>query len=184
MTNVPVCCNLCLYFASRVDVLLKIIVVILLELGHGELLDRLYHELVSCNDPATVRNMDKNPPDFLFPYIRNSARLSASFSAKYHSINRDVGERSMDYYDWKRNTYNCQALTSSMNSLHGFLAYPEIDPGDRPLRLRGLLQDYKTLIEESQAILLDLQGNLQQDANLAAIEETKKGIAQGDSMRR
>jgi hypothetical protein len=70
-----------------------------------------------------------------------------------------------------------------MNSLDRFVAFPEINSSARPLKLRELLPDYAALIEETQIIGFDVQGLLQQ-ANSATIEETKRGIAQADSVRR
>ena len=71
-----------------------------------------------------------------------------------------------------------------MGSLARFVAFPEIGSGVGPLKLRGVLRDYAVLVEEARVIGLDMQEYLQQQANSAAIEETKRGISQGDSVRR
>jgi hypothetical protein len=50
--------------------------------------------------------------------------------------------------------------------------------------VQTLLADYDALIQEAQVIGLDMQGLLQQTANSAVMEETKRGIAQADAVRR
>jgi hypothetical protein len=55
---------------------------------------------------------------------------------------------------------------------------------DRAPKIQALLADYDALIKETQVIGADMQGLLQQQANSAAIEETKGGIAQADAVRR
>ena len=54
----------------------------------------------------------------------------------------------------------------------------------RTPKVQAFLADYETLIQETQILGLDMQGLLQQQANSAAIEETKRGMAQADAVRR
>jgi hypothetical protein len=132
-----------------------------------------------------VKMLDENPADYLFPYVRDSARQAAFLCARKAHFGAKVNQgRNVIPLDWQWNQSNRRALISSMNSLARFVAYPEVDSGFRPLKLRALLPDYAALIEETQIIGSDMQGLLQQQANSSAMEETKRGIAQADSVRR
>jgi ribosomal protein L29 len=145
----------------------------------------LRNELLKIKMPAEVRKLDENPADYLFPYIRNSMRTAATLCAKHaHFGKKSTHGNGVTSFDWEWNQSNRRDLISSMNSLQRFVTFPEIDSGIRPLRLQQLLPDYAVLIEETQVIGSDLQGILQQQANSAVMDETKRGIAQADSVRR
>jgi len=144
----------------------------------------LRDELLKQNSLTEIKMLDKNPADYFFPYIRDSARKAASNCAYARMNLNDTHGDGITPLHWQLNQRNCRALTSSMNSLARFITYPEINSGAGSLKLRALLSDYAALIEETQVIGFDLQGHLQQQANSAAVEETKNGIAQADSVRR
>ncbi|KAH0539016.1 hypothetical protein FGG08_004410 [Glutinoglossum americanum] len=160
---------------------------IVLGLDHSnpDRLTKLRDELLKDNSPIKTRIYDENPADYLFPYVRDSARAAASLCNRHAHFDADPdGIHGASPFTWQWNQSNRRALISSMNSLARFVAYPEIDTGVRPLKLRSLLPDYAALIKEAEVTGLDFQGLLQQRANSAAMEETKRGIAQADSVRR
>jgi hypothetical protein len=129
--------------------------------------------------PEELSLLDASPADYIYPYIRDSARAAATLCAKHAHINsRSSG---VIPFDWEWNQINRRALISSSTSLTRVL---EMDPSFRTPKLRTLLLDYTALIRETEVIGFDIQGLLQQKANDAAIEETKRGLAQADSVRR
>jgi len=72
----------------------------------------------------------------------------------------------------------------SLTSLSKFLADSGINPQPSSLQLCTILSDYRELILESEMIAADLQVLLQQRANLANIEQARRGLEQTDSVRR
>ena len=76
------------------------------------------------------------------------------------------------------------ALIASLDSLLRFLQDYNTTTGKRPLKLEALIPDYAALIEETRRIEVYIQSVMQQKANEAVINETKRGIAQADSVRR
>jgi hypothetical protein len=74
-------------------------------------------------------------------------------------------------------------LIFSRDNLSRFVGNKKLRRGRAP-KIQALLADYDALIKETQVIGADMQGLLQQQANSAAIEETKRGIAQADAVRR
>ncbi|KAJ5728996.1 uncharacterized protein N7483_003504 [Penicillium malachiteum] len=85
---------------------------------------------------------------------------------------------------WEINQRNRRAMMSSLTSLSRFLADSEVNPQPSSLKLYGILSDYRELITESEMIAADLQVLLQQQANLANIQEARRGVNQADSVRR
>lgn len=72
----------------------------------------------------------------------------------------------------------------SLKSLTKFLADSGINPRSSSLQLHAILSDYRELILESEMIAADLQVLLQQQANLASIEQARRAVIQTDSVRR
>lgn len=135
---------------------------------------RTRNQLLKHNTPQTVQGLNSNPVDFLFPYIRNSARNLA------YSLKLDRGSAYRRKHNWR--TRN--ALSVSMKSLAKFVSTPELSSDASTLRLSALLTEYATLIQESEAMDQEMQADLQQQANEGAIEEARKGTTQGESVRR
>jgi hypothetical protein len=130
--------------------------------------------------PVELRMLNENPADYIFPYIRDSARAAASLCARHaHIKSRATG--GVIPFDWEWNQINRRALITSKTNLTRVL---EIDPSFRTVKLQTLLLDYAALIGETEVIGSDIQGLLQQKANEASIKETKRGLAQADSVRR
>lgn len=75
-------------------------------------------------------------------------------------------------------------MITSLASLSKFLADSEINPQPSSLQLDALVADYRELIRESEMIAADLQALLQQQSNLANIEQAKRATEQTDSVRR
>jgi hypothetical protein len=129
-----------------------------------------------------LRMLNESPADYIFPYIRDSARAAASLCARHAHI----GSRATGVipFDWEWNQSNRRALITSKTNLTRVLENTEIDPSFRTVNLRKILLDYVALIDETEVISSDIQGLLQQKANEASIEETKRGLTQADSVRR
>ena len=72
----------------------------------------------------------------------------------------------------------------SLKSLTKFLADPGINPQPSSLELYAILSDYRELIQESEMIAADIQVLLQQQANIASIEQARRGVVQTESVRR
>ncbi|KAL5345536.1 hypothetical protein ACLOAV_009286 [Pseudogymnoascus australis] len=132
--------------------------------------------------PSELRMLNESPADFIFPYIRDSARAAASLCARHAHIRSRA--TSVIPSDWEWNQSNRRALITSKTNLTRVLENPKIDPILKSVNLRTLLLDYAALIDETEVISSDIQGLLQQKANEASIEEMKRGLAQTDSVRR
>jgi hypothetical protein len=78
--------------------------------------------------------------------------------------------------NWGWNQKTRRDLMFSRDNLSRFLGNEKLRRGRTP-NVQALLADYDALIQETQVIGLDMQGQL-------AMEETKRGIAQADAVRR
>lgn len=149
-----------------------------------ERLTKLRDDLLKNNSPAKVRELDDNPADYLYPYIQQSARAAATVCAKHVHISSKSRNGAVVPVDWEQNQENRRALISSRNSLSRFVQHFEKTHGIQLQRFEALLVDYEALVLETQVIGPNLQGLLQQQANSAIMEETKRGLIQGDAIRR
>ena len=130
-------------------------------------------------DKTKISRLDKSPADYLLPYLKLSARYATVCYAQNSRISNSV-----KIQDWKFNQEIYRSLVTSMDGLTNFVEYFEWELRLTKTEYQTLLRDYATLIESYKISGLDIQSLLQQEANSAAIEETKRGITQGDSVRR
>jgi hypothetical protein len=130
-----------------------------------------------------IKELDENPADYLYSYFRQSVYIASTFSS------RDTLRLDLDWYgtvnppDCRNNQKTRRDLIFSRDNLSRFVGNEQLRRG-RPPKVQTLLADYDALIQEAQVIGLDMQGLLQQTANSAVMEETKRGIAQADAVRR
>lgn len=155
-------------------------------LGSGDQLSILHDQLVHHTTPNEIMRLNKNPADYLFPYVREAARRGASICAQVAPFKQGQQWSHDSHLDtkWEINQQNRRAMMLSLTSLTKFLADSEINAQPSSLELHGILSDYRELILESEMIAADLQVLLQQQANLASIEQARRGIAQTESVRR
>ncbi|KAK3191737.1 hypothetical protein K4F52_002161 [Lecanicillium sp. MT-2017a] len=135
---------------------------------------------------ATWKMSEKKRTYYLFPYVREAARQGASICA-YLTPFREGRNPSQDFHlatKWETNQRNRRAMITSLDSLSKFLANSEINPQPSSLQLDALLADYRELIRESEMIAADLQVLLQQQSNLANIDQAKRAAEQTDSVRK
>ncbi|KAJ5717163.1 hypothetical protein N7488_002809 [Penicillium malachiteum] len=155
-------------------------------LSSGDQLSLLYDQLVYHTPASEILRLNQNPADYLFPYVRESARYGASICAQLapfrggHKISQDFN---LDT-EWEINQQNRRAMMFSLTSLSRFLADSEVNlnPRSSSLKLYGISSDYCELIMESEMIAADLQVLLQQQAHLANIQEARRGVEQADSV--
>lgn len=155
-------------------------------IGSGDQVSRLYGQLTQHTSSDEVQRLNENPADYLFPYVREAARYGASICAQLAPF-RGAHHASQDFNldaKWETNQRNRRAMVLSLNSLSKFLADSEINPSPSSLKIHTIVSDYRELILESDTIAADLQVLLQQQANLASIEEARRGVKQADSVRR
>ncbi|KAA8644069.1 uncharacterized protein ATNIH1004_008267 [Aspergillus tanneri] len=155
-------------------------------LGSADHIPALHDKLTKHISPDEIARLNRYPADYLFPYVREAARRAASVSAQFTPFRAGI-ESNHDQnlgVKWDIIQRNQQAMVSSLNSLSKFLACPEINAGSDALNLSSLLFDYRELIQETNRISADIQMLLQQQANLASIQQARRGLEQTDSVRR
>lgn len=130
-------------------------------------------------DKTKISLLDKSPADYLLPYLKLSARYATVGYAQNFRFSKSVKIR-----DWKFNQEIYRSLITSLDGLTNFVEYFEWELRLTKSEYQSLLRDYATLIENYRISGLDMQSLLQQEANSATIEETKRGITQADSVRR
>lgn len=155
-------------------------------LGSGDQLSILHDKLVHHTTPNEILRLNKNPADYLLPYVREAERRGASICAQVAPFQK--GQRSSHDFNldmkWEMNQQNRRAMMLSLKSLTKFLADPGINPQPSSLELYAILSDYRELIQESEMIAADIQVLLQQQANIASIEQARRGVVQTESVRR
>ena len=127
-----------------------------------------------------IRRVDKKCVDYLLPYLLHSAGKVAYRAAQAGRITTDYRLEN----DWTSNQANYRNMITSRESLQRFIRLPEIAPRATLSKFKTLIDDYASMIEDARIIGLDLQSRLQQQANTSAIEETQRGLTQGESVRR
>ncbi|KAL4935383.1 hypothetical protein BDV06DRAFT_207141 [Aspergillus oleicola] len=155
-------------------------------LGSGDQVSLLHDQLAHHTSQNEILRLNQNPADYLFPYVREAARHGASVCAQLAPF-REGHKASKDFHldtKWETNQRNRRAMMLSLTSLSRFLADSEISPQPSSLQLYAIVSDYRELIQESDMIAADLQVLLQQQANLANIEQARRGVEQTDSVRR
>jgi hypothetical protein len=155
-------------------------------MGAADQISALNDQLVHHTSPAEIMRLNQNPADYLFLYVREAARRGASICAQLAPFREGEIASHNGHLDtkWDTNQRNRRAMMFSLNSLSKFLGYPEINPKSSSLQLSALLSDYRELIQESEIISADLQALLQQQANLASIQQARRAVEQTDSVRR
>ena len=130
-------------------------------------------------DKTKITLLDKSPGDYLLPYLKLSARGATARYAQNSRFSRFVTT-----HDWKVNQEIYRSLMTTVDGLTNFVEYFEWELRFTKSNYQSILRDYATLIENHRISGLDMQSLLQQEANSAAIKETKRGITQADSVRR
>lgn len=157
-----------------------------MDLYHRERVTALRIELLKEYSREDVMTADEIPANYLYPYVRDSARSAASLCHEHSEIKLEVDpdETGSPFHRWHWNQANRRALITSMRNLAKFSNDPAFNDAATPSKLLPLLEDYAALIKETEVIGLDMQGHLQQIISTQTIEETKRGLQQADSVRR
>lgn len=148
----------------------------------------LRDHLLSQYSGIDIVAADKTLPEYLYPYIQDSVR-HAAHDCNFHSGHENATGPTVlnpTFYGklWHRSQISHKRLIDSVSSITKFIADPTIREQASFTRWQTLLDDYATLIKETEIIGFITQGRLQQSANVQAIEETKRGLLQADSVRR
>jgi hypothetical protein len=131
-----------------------------------------------------IKELDENPADYLYPYLRQSVQAASTHCSRHaHELDSGWRDNRILSFDWGLNQELRRNLMFSRDNLSRFVGNETLTRGRTP-KVQAFLADYEALIQETQVLGLDMQGLLQQQANSAAIEETKRGIAQADAVRR
>ncbi|MCJ1262323.1 hypothetical protein MMC22_002193 [Lobaria immixta] len=162
------------------------IIVLGMDLYHRQRVTALRNELLKEYSQEDVMIADEIPANYLYPYVRDSARSAASLCHEHSEIKleADPDEMGSPFHRWHWNQANRRALITSMRNLDKFSNDPAFNNASKPSKLLPLLEDYAALIKETEVIGLDMQGHLQQIISTQTIEETKRGLQQADSVRR
>ncbi|MCJ1427623.1 hypothetical protein MMC29_005526 [Sticta canariensis] len=162
------------------------IIVLGMDLYHRERVTALRNELLKEYSREDVMTADDIPANYLYPYVRESARSAASLCHEHSEIKLEIDpdEMGSPFHRWHWNQANRRALITSMRNLTKFSNDPAFNDATKPSKLLPLLEDYTALIKETEVIGLDMQGHLQQIIGTQTIEETKRGLQQADSVRR
>lgn len=163
-----------------------VVIVLGMDLYHRERVTALRNELLKEYSRDDVITADESPANYLYPYVRDSARSAASLCHEHSEIKLEVDpdEMGSPFHRWHWNQANRRALITSMRNLTKFSNDPVFNDPAKPSKLLPLLGDYAALIKETEVIGLDMQGHLQQIISIQTIEETKRGLQQADSVRR
>lgn len=166
--------------------LFLVVIVLGMDLYHRQRVTALRNELLKEYSQEDVMTADEIPANYLYPYVRDSARSAASLCHEHSEIKleADPDEMGSPFHRWHWNQANRRALITSMRNLDKFSNDPAFNNASKPSKLLPLLEDYAALIKETEVIGLDMQGHLQQIISTQTIEETKRGLQQADSVRR
>lgn len=174
------------YNVPTIDTDLFVVIVLGMDLYHKERVTALRNELLEEYSREDVMTADDIPANYLYPYVRESARSAASLCHEHSEIKLEIDpdEMGSPFHRWHWNQANRRALITSMRNLTKFSNDPAFNDATKPSKLLPLLEDYSALIKETEVIGLDMQGHLQQIIGTQTIEETKRGLQQADSVRR
>jgi hypothetical protein len=131
-----------------------------------------------------IKELDENPADYLYPYLRQSVHTASTrCSRRAHELDSNWHDNKISSLHWGWNQQARRDLMFSRDNLSRFVGNEKLTRGRTP-KVQAFIADYEAPIQETEVLGLDMQGLLQQQANSAAIEETKRGIAQADAVRR
>ena len=148
----------------------------------------LRDHLLSQYSGIDIVAADEILPEYLYPYIQDSAR-HAAHDCNFHSgHDRATTSAALNptFYGrlWHATQINHKRLVDSMSSIKTFIARLDTSEQLNFTKWQILLDDYATLIKETEVIGSVMQGRLQQSANLQTVEDTRRGLRQADSVRR
>lgn len=125
------------------------------------------------------------PCDFLLPYVQSSLEESAKLAQEHGHIRPVLEENrkpSSFEWEWDQSTY--RHLLQSKNSIKRHFQRHYGNSQLTSPRLRALMVDYDSLIQETRENAGQLQSMLQNDTSRQAIKETQKSLDQADAVRR
>ncbi|KAI9713379.1 MAG: hypothetical protein M1828_001413 [Chrysothrix sp. TS-e1954] len=146
----------------------------------GDYLLKMLGQLMSQNKPDIVRRLDIKPGDYLLPCIKSAAD-------PWYTPNDGSHDDKKGFWTTEAIStaqLHSRELKAMQRSIATFISLPEVAANVTKRSFRGVLRDYDILIKDCECFSMQIQVHLQQEANAAAIEETKKGLVQGESIRR
>ena len=159
-----------------------------MDLFYPQRVTTLRDHLLSQYSETDILAADEMLPEYLFPYIQDSARHAAQdcnfYSGHGSATSSAALNPAFDGRLWHSNQINYQRLIDSTSSITKFIADPKTGKQPNFTKWQTLLDDYATIIKETEVIGSVLQGRLQQSTSFQVMEETKRGLRVANSVRR
>lgn len=123
--------------------------------------------------------------DFLLPYVQSSLEHSARLAQRHGRIKPELEQdRKPSSFDWEWNQSNYRNLLESKNSIMRHFQKHHGNLQSTSSRLRAIIVDYDSLIQETRENASQLQSMLQNHTSRQAIKEAQKSLDQADAVRR